>query len=64
MLVGPASITASRLADPEVDFTQPYHIDKVGVLLPMQRADLRSRLRVLFGWAVISSVLVLVSVLI
>jgi len=63
VLVGPVSITASRLARPEVDFTQPYHIDKVGVLLPMQRADLSSRLRVLFGWAVISSVLVLVSVL-
>ena len=63
MLIGPVSVTASRLARPEVDFTQPYYIDRAGVLLPLQRANLSSRLQVLFGWAVVSSILVLVSVL-
>ena len=63
VLIGPVSVTASRLARPEVDFTQPYYIDRAGVLLPRQRANLSSRLQVLFGWAVISSILVLCSVL-
>ena len=63
VLIGPVSVTASRLARPEVDFTQPYYIDRAGVLLPLQRANLSSRLQVLFGWAVVSSILVLVSVL-
>ena len=34
VLVGPVSITASRLARPEVDFTQPYHIDKAACCSP------------------------------
>ena len=63
VLIGPVSITASRLARPEVDFTQPYYFDRAGVLLPLQRANLSSRLQVLFGWAVVSSILVLGSVL-
>ena len=63
VLIGPVSVTASRLARPEVDFTQPYFFDRTGVLLPLQRANLSSRLQVLFGQAVISSVLVLGSVL-
>ena len=58
VLIGPVSVTASRLARPEVDFTQPYYIDRAGVLLPLQRANLSSRLQVLFGWAVVSSILV------
>ena len=63
VLIGPVSVTASRLARPEVDFTQPYYIDRAGVLLPRQRANLNSRLQVLFGRAVISSILVMFSVL-
>lgn len=63
VLIGPVSVTASRLARPEVDFTQPYYIDRAGVLLPRQRANLSSRLQVLFGRAVISSILVMFSVL-
>ena len=63
VLIGPVSVTASRLARPEVDFTQPYFIGRTGVLLPLQRANLSSRLQVLFGRAVISSVLMLGSVL-
>ena len=63
VLIGPVSVTASRPARPEVDFTQPYYIDRAGVLLPRQRANLSSRLQVLFGRAVISSILVMFSVL-
>ena len=63
VLVGPISITSKRLAIPGVDFTQPYYLGKSGVLLPIQPPSAFSRLQVFFGWAVISSVLVLLSVL-
>ena len=63
MLVGPISMTSGRLAMPGVDFTQPYYLGKSGVLLPMHPPSLLSRNQVFFGWAVISSVLVLISVL-
>ena len=63
VLVGPISVTASRLARPQVDFTQPYYIDRAGVLLPRQKANWGDRLQVLFGWAVMSSHLVLIVVL-
>ena len=63
VLVGPISITARRLALPEVDFTQPYYLGKSAVLVPLKPANLASRLQVLFGWAVLSSILVLISVL-
>lgn len=63
VLVGPVSVTARRLARPQVDFTQPYYIDRASVLLPRQKANLGSRLQVLFGWAVMSSHLVLLVVL-
>ena len=64
LLVGPISITARRLAMPGVDFTQPYFLGKSGVLLPLSPPTLISRLSVFFGWAVISSVLVLLGVLV
>ena len=48
---------------PGVDFTQPYYLGKSGVLLPMRPPSILSRVQVFFGWAVISSVLVLISVL-
>lgn len=63
VLVGPISITSRRLAMPGVDFTQPYYLGKAGVLLPLKPPSLFSRFQVFFGWAVISSVLVLISVL-
>ncbi len=63
VLVGPISITSRRLAMPGIDFTQPYYLGKSGVLLPMRPPSILSRIQVFFGWAVISSVLVLTSVL-
>ena len=63
MLVGPISITSGRLAMPGVDFTQPYYLGKSGVLIPSSPPSILSRVQVFFGWAVISSVLVLISVL-
>ena len=63
VLVGPISITSRRLAIPGIDFTQPYYLGKSGVLLPMRPPSILSRVQVFFGWAVISSVLVLISVL-
>ena len=63
VLVGPISITSRRLAMPGIDFTQPYYLGKSGVLLPMRPPSILSRVQVFFCWAVISSVLVLVSVL-
>ena len=63
VLVGPISITSGRLAMPGVDFTQPYYLGKSGVLLPMRPPSILSRVQVFFGWAVISSMLVLISVL-
>ena len=63
VLVGPISITSRRLAMPGIDFTQPYYLGKSGVLLPMRPPSILSRVQVFFGWAVISSVLVLISVL-
>ena len=63
LLVGPISITPDRLNLPGVDFTQPYFIGKEGILLPLKPASLLSRLQVFLGWAVLSSVLILTTVL-
>ncbi len=63
VLVGPISITSRRLAIAGIDFTQPYFLSKEGILLPLKAPSLFSRVQVFFGWAVISSVLVLISVL-
>ncbi|AII48851.1 ABC transporter substrate-binding protein [Synechococcus sp. KORDI-52] len=63
VLVGPISITSRRLAIPGIDFTQPYYLGKAGVLLPLNPPSILSRVGVFFGWAVMSSVLVLISVL-
>ena len=63
LLVGPISITPERLNLPGVDFTQPYFIGKEGILLPLKPTTLLNRLQVFFGWAVVSSVLVLITVL-
>ena len=63
LLVGPISITPERLNLPGVDFTQPYFIGKEGILLPLKPTTLLNRLRVFLGWAVLSSILVLITVL-
>jgi len=63
LLVGPISITPDRLNLPGVDFTQPYFIGKEGILLPLKPASLLSRLQVFLGWAVLSSILILTTVL-
>ena len=63
VLVGPISITSRRLAIAGIDFTQPYFLSKEGILLPLKAPSLFSRLGVFFGWAVISSMLVLITVL-
>ena len=63
LLVGPISITPDRLNLPGVDFTQPYFIGKEGVLLPLKPASLLSRVQVFLGWAVLSSILILTTVL-
>ena len=63
MLLGLISITSRRLAIAGIDFTQPYFLSKEGILLPLKAPSLFSRLGVFFGWAVISSMLVLITVL-
>jgi len=63
LLVGPISVTPDRLNLPGVDFTQPYFIGKKGILLPLKPSTLLNRLQVFLGWAVLSSVLVLITVL-
>ena len=61
--MGLTSVTPDRLALPGVDFTQPYFIGKEGILLPLKPSTLPNRLQVFLGWAVLSSVLVLITVL-
>ena len=63
VLIGPISITSTRLAIPDVNFTQPYFFAKAGVILPAKPPTIFSRFRVFFGRAVISSVFVLIGVL-
>ena len=63
LLVGPISVTPDRLNLPGVDFTQPFFIGKEGILLPLKPSTLLNRLQVFLGWAVLSSVLVLITVL-
>jgi polar amino acid transport system substrate-binding protein len=63
LLVGPISVTPDRLNLPGVDFTQPYFIGKEGIVLPLKPSTLLNRLQVFLGWAVLSSVLVLITVL-
>ena len=63
LLVGPISVTPDRLNLPGVDFTQPYFIGKEGILLPLKPTSLLNRFQVFLGWAVLSSVLVLITVL-
>ena len=63
ILIGPISITEARLKLPEINFTQPYFFARAGVMLPTTPPTLFSRARVFFRRAVLSSLLVLISVL-
>lgn len=53
ILVGPISITASRLQ--QLAFTQPYYEAKIGLLIPVVPPTVWSRVKPLFRAAVISS---------
>ncbi|MGK7932204.1 MAG: transporter substrate-binding domain-containing protein [Microcystaceae cyanobacterium] len=54
VLIGPISITAERLRT--VDFTQPYFQANIGLLVSSETPSVWSRIRPLFGIAIISSV--------
>jgi len=55
LAIGPISITPNRLANPKIDFTQPYYHGKIDLLLPLRAPGLFARLRPFFGWAALSS---------
>jgi len=63
LAIGPISITPNRLANPEIDFTQPYFHGYEGLLIPQKPPGLITRLRPFIGWAALSSVGILVSLL-
>lgn len=56
LAVGPISITSQRLANPRIDFTQPYFQAEEGLLVPITAPTLLTRLRPFFGLAALSSV--------
>lgn len=53
--IGPISITPDRLANPRIDFTQPYFHGREGLMLPMKAPGLWERFKPFFGWAAVSS---------
>ncbi len=61
--VGPTSITPTRLANPKIDFTQPYFHGYEGLLVPKRPPGILTRLRPFLGWAALSSVGLLLSLL-
>ena len=63
LAIGPISITPTRLANPKIDFTQPYYNGYVGLLIPQEPPGLFTRLRPFIGWAALSSVSILISIL-
>ncbi len=63
LAIGPISITPTRLANPKIDFTQPYFHSFEGLLIPQKPPGLITRLRPFIGWAALSSVGILVSLL-
>ena len=61
--IGPISITPSRLKIKEIEFTQPYFVSHIGLLVQSENPSIWKRLRPIFGWAVLSSIgLVLVCI--
>ena len=63
LAIGPISITPDRLANPKIDFTQPYFHGSEGLLIPKKPPGLITRLRPFIGWAAISSVGILMTLL-
>ena len=63
LAIGPISITPTRLANPKIDFTQPYYHGYEGLLIPQKAPGLITRLRPFIGWAALSSVGILISLL-
>ena len=63
LAIGPISITPTRLADPKIDFTQPYYHGYEGLLIPQKPPGLITRLRPFIGWAALSSVGILITLL-
>ena len=63
LAIGPISITPNRLANPKIDFTQPYYHGYEGLLIPQKPPGLITRLRPFIGWAALSSVGILISLL-
>ena len=63
LAIGPISITSTRLANPKIDFTQPYYHGYEGLLIPQKPPGLITRLRPFIGWAALSSVGILISLL-
>ncbi|MCT0219770.1 transporter substrate-binding domain-containing protein [Synechococcus sp. CS-1329] len=53
--IGPISITPDRLMIEGVEFTQPYFISHVGLLVSDSSPGLWRRIRPFFGWAALSS---------
>jgi polar amino acid transport system substrate-binding protein len=54
VVIGPISITADRRE--KVDFSQPFFIAEIGVLVPGKPASLWSRIKPFFGIATLSSI--------
>ena len=63
LAIGPISITPTRLANPKIDFTQPYYHGYEGLLIPEKPPGPLRRLRPFIGWAALSSVGILISLL-
>ncbi|MEC4806135.1 MAG: transporter substrate-binding domain-containing protein [Jaaginema sp. PMC 1079.18] len=61
LLIGPFSINAERLE--RVDFTQPYFVSRIGVLIPSESPSLWNRLKPLFRTTALTSAGVLALVL-
>ncbi len=63
LAIGPISITPARLANTKIDFTQPYYHGYEGLLIPEKPPGPLRRLRPFIGWAALSSVGILISLL-
>ncbi len=63
LAIGPISITPTRLANPKINFTQPYYHGHEGLLIHKKQPGIIERLRPFIGWAALSSIGILVIVL-
>ena len=55
LAIGPISITPDRLANPRIDFTQPYFHGREGLMIPVKTPGLWARFKPFLGWAALSS---------